>query len=76
MGKLDGSKLDGREIRIQMARYARPENGRGGGRDRDRDRDDFHSRGGDDRRYRDDYDDRSVQTFNSDRDSGSLPDRP
>ena len=43
MDKLDGTRVDGREIRIQLARYARPEPSRGGDRDRgdrgDRERD-------------------------------------
>ena len=53
MKGLDGSRLDGREIRIQLARYARPESGRGGGGgggDRDGRRDDRR----DDRRRDDD----------------------
>lgn len=60
MRGLDGSRLDGREIRIQLARYARPESGRGrGGDDRDG-RDDREDRRRDDRgdRRRDDDDDR------------------
>lgn len=64
MNKLDGSRLDGREIRIQMARYARPETGRGGGGyDRDRDRGGYRSR--DDDRRRDDYDERFVHCRNT-----------
>lgn len=38
---MDGRMLDGRELRVQMARYGRPtspQRGRGGGRDRGRDR--------------------------------------
>lgn len=36
---MDGRMLDGRELRVQMARYGRPtspQTRRGGGRDRDR----------------------------------------
>lgn len=34
---MDGRMLDGRELRVQMARYGRPpSSGRRGGRDRDR----------------------------------------
>ena len=53
MKSLDGAQVDGRDIRIQMARYARPAAGGGrlGDRDRSRsrDRDRRDSRRDDDR---------------------------
>merc|ERR1711953_442609 len=44
MDSLDGRKYDGREIRIQMAKYARPEPSRRRSRSRSRSRDRYRRR--------------------------------
>ena len=46
MDALDGRMYDGRDLRIQMAKYGRPENDRGGARGGRRDRSRDRSRSG------------------------------